>query len=261
VKDVQFTGLDPAAFGAALGVTGQAGVIDMAKVNAAVGAALANGRVAVPEGNAALTIAAGTIKLGHVKLQAKGGPELSLNGVIDLSGAAIDALLTLSEPPPAMALIRTRPEISVAVKGPLAAPKRTLDISALTSWLTLNGAELQTRRIESIEANRRVAPAGSDVHAMSPDPQLAPRGTVVETAIPPSLFAAPSTGGGGLERLPQPLAPSVVPDQTHPGSGDLGNNPTTASVPPSAPTPKPAQQAPNPPSAGSILDFLFRKQN
>ena len=155
LADGHFAAIDPAAFDAAIGAADQSGSIEVSKIQAVVSAAMANGRLAVPHGDAALTITSGQVNLANVTLQAQDGAALSLNGVVDLSNAVIDARMTLSGRPPANALIRARPELAVTLKGPLAAPERTLNASALTAWLTLRAAELQTRRLESIEANRR----------------------------------------------------------------------------------------------------------
>jgi len=44
-----------------------------------------------------------------------------------------------------------RPNIFVALKGPLTAPARSVDASALTGWLTLRAVENQTKRLRAIE--------------------------------------------------------------------------------------------------------------
>jgi hypothetical protein len=226
VKDAQFAGLDPAAFTAALQAAGQTAPIDMNKVQAAVAAALANGRVAVPAANAAVPIAAGAVDLNHVVLEAEHGAELALDGSVDLGAAAIDARLTLSQAPPANALIAARPELSVTVKGPLGAPKRTLDTSALTSWLTLHATELQTRRIEAIEANRQQGAVAQAPHPDAPDLRLPAAGGVVESTVPANGSAAPAARA--LERLqpPQPpAAPPLAPDDNHAGSSNAAPAP------------------------------------
>ncbi len=223
VKDAQLAGLDPAVFTAALQAAGQTAPIDMNKVQAAVNAALANGRVAVAAANAAVEIAAGAVNLNHVVLNAEHGAELALDGSVDLSAAAIDVRLTISQAPPANALIAARPELSVTIKGPLGAPKRVLDTSALTSWLTLRSTELQTRRIEAIEANRQQGAVAQAPHPDAPDLRLPAAGGVVESAIPANSSAAPAARA--LERL-QPLAPPPpVPDGNHPASGNAAPAP------------------------------------
>jgi hypothetical protein len=220
-KDTQFAGLDVAAFAAARQAAGQTAPIDMGKVAAAVNAALANGHFSVPQGGAAVTLDAGAVDLNHVILQGADGSQLSLSGAADLGSAAIDARMTLSEAPPASALISARPELSVNIKGPLAAPQRTLDMSALSSWLSLSAAELQTRRIEMIEAGEHAGAAGDATHPAAPEVHSLSPGMVVESAIPPNLLAAPAPGGQRIERLqappaarppmPPPAVPNVPP--------------------------------------------------
>ncbi len=180
---------------------------------------MANGRLAVPYGDAVLTVASGQINLANATLQAQDGATLSLNGALNLGNAALNARMTLSGQSPANALIRPRPELAVAVTGPLAAPTRTLDASALTAWLTLRAAELQTRRIESIEANRRDAATGPFVRPASPVVRPTPRGTVVESAIPTNA-PPPGLGARSIERL-QPQAPAAMPGETGPDSGHV----------------------------------------
>ena len=75
------------------------------------------------------------LNLTDVTLDAQDGSKLALDGAVDLSNAAINARMTLSEPPPPSALLSTPPELSVSIKGPFMAPQRTLDTTALTDLL------------------------------------------------------------------------------------------------------------------------------
>jgi large subunit ribosomal protein L24 len=183
--------------------------IEPVKIQAAVNAAMENGRVAVPQGDAVMTMTAGKLSVANVMLQAEDGAALSLAGVLDLGNAMIDARLTLAANPPANSLIQLRPEFAVAIKGPLAAPARTLDIAALTSWLTLRATELQTRRLESIEANRRKEVIGPAIRPEFPAVRTAPAGAVMESEIAVSMPRAQMPGAQGVERLRPP--PSALP--------------------------------------------------
>ncbi len=228
LKDAQFAGLDAGVFAAAMRAAGRGGPIDMGKVQAAVNASLASGHLGVPLGEATLAVASGTVDLNEVTLQASGGAQLALGGAIDLDHAAINARMTLSEAPPANALITMRPELSINVQGALAAPQRTLDMAALRSWLTLSAAELQTRLIESIEANRRTGMAGQSGHAGSPDVPIVPSGSIVESAVPPRLLSAPAPGARGLERLQEPApGAGAAPSGSGAGAGASGTAATT----------------------------------
>jgi large subunit ribosomal protein L24 len=247
LKGLRFAGLDPAAFDAARQAAGQNGQIDLGKVQGAVKAALAGGELNVPQGEGTLSIASGVITLKRMTLQAEGGAELSLADAIDLNTGTTGAQLTLSEAPPPAALIDMRPELSVGVTGPLAAPQRTLDLSALDSWLSLSAAELQTRQIEMLEADRQQGPTGLAPPAVPPDLHTLSPGTVLESELPPKRRATPVPGARGLERLrpsspPAPASP-VAPAQGPPGSGAAGTDAVRALLAPFLPQLKPAPSA------------------
>jgi hypothetical protein len=229
------------------------------------------GRLNVPRADADVTITGGQIRLANATLQAEGGAELSLAGVLDLNADSVDTRMTLVGPSAANALIPTRPELAVIIAGPLTAPKRTLDISVLLNWLTLRGAERQTRLIESIEANRRTEVSGPLVHPASPPLRFISPGTATELTIAPSALAAPS-GARGFDRLHSevPNAASAgghsdvaSPDGASeaPARADAGTA-ATGAVDPRRRSP-PAQPAPHPstPSLHWPLDLLFGSQH
>jgi large subunit ribosomal protein L24 len=245
----QFAGIDPAAFDAAIRAADQSGSTEAAKINPVVIAAMEKGRLAVAQGDAEVTIAAGQIRLANAALQGQSGAELALDGVLDLNRSAIDAHMTLSQPAAANALIRARPELAISVKGPLAAPEKRLDVSALVGWLTLRATEQQTRRLESIETNRRTDVLSPAVRPAPPSVRFVPPGTALEITKQASAPAA-SSGVRGFERL-RPEAPAAIkPAAPH---ATLGADKPTA-------TAGTAQQAPQP-AVRSPLDLLFRSQN
>jgi large subunit ribosomal protein L24 len=264
----QFAGLNPAAFDAAIRLADQSGTIDAAKIRNAVSATMDNGKLAVPKGDAEVTIAAGQIRLANAVLQAQGGAQLSLDGVLDLNNAAIDAQMTLSGQPAASALIRARPEFSVSVKGPLAAPERKLNVSALVGWLTLRATEQQTRRLESLEANRRADVLGDFARPAPPSLRFVPRGTALEINNHANAAAAPPSGTNGLDRLrseipaaaaaaaaPPSPSPALSPGVSKPVAPNAapGTDRTTATAGPAQPTPQQGFR--------SLLNSLFGSQN
>jgi uncharacterized protein involved in outer membrane biogenesis len=265
----QFGGLNPAAFDAAIRLADQSGTIDAAKIRAAVGAAMESGKLGVPKGEAEVTIAGGQVRLTNATLPAQGGAELLLDGVLDLNNAAIDAQIRLAGQPAANALIGARPELAVSVKGPLAAPERKLDVSALVGWLTLRATEQQTRRIESLEANRRADVLGDFVRPTPPSLRFIPRGTALEINNHATAAATLPPGTNGLDRLRSeapnggaavplpPLPPSV---SSSPGANKpAGPGPAAGADKPTAnagTTPPSPQQ-----SLRSLLNSLFGSQN
>ena len=244
LKNAQLAGLDPAAFDAAMQAAGTSGPIDVAKVQAAVNAALAKGRLILSQSSVPIDITSGMLSLHNVTLAAQTESKLSLDGALDLSNATLSARMTLSEPAPAGALLASPPELTVIIKGPFAAPQRMLDMTALMNWLTLRAAELQSRRIQSIESSRYDGVMAAAVHADVPDVRAVPAGAIVESAVPPSLLAAPLQGARNLERLER-LPESSVPAQAN-GAGSAGAAPT---VP--LPLPAPIAIRPSQPRASA----------
>jgi hypothetical protein len=112
-------------------------------------------------------------------------------------------------------------------------------MAALVSWLTLRATELQTRRLEAIEANRQQGVVAQAPHPEPPDQRMPLSGVVVETAAPASASAMPARA---LERLPPAAAPPLVPDNNQPGSGNAAPAPA-----PSSAQPKDSRAAPQQP--------------
>jgi large subunit ribosomal protein L24 len=288
LTDVHFAGIDAGAFDTAIRTADQSGSVDAAKIRAAVAAVMDRGRLAVLKGSADLTMGGEQIRVSNATLQLQDGAELLLSGSLDFGKGAVDARMTLAGRPAANPLAGAKPELSVTLKGPLAAPERTVDVSSLLGWLTLRSTELQTRRLQSLEANGRPdVSSGPVVRPGSPAVRFLPLGTVLESGA--SANTPAPRGVGTAERL-QPTPPGLVPDDTHSDAGATGRGaaaaialpPTaphtdnstgitgTAAPPPrratpAAPTPQaaPPQAAPRAtaPAARSPLELLFGSHN
>jgi hypothetical protein len=135
-------------------------------------------------------------------------------------------------------LAAAKPELSVTLKGPLAAPERTVDVSALLGWLTLRSTELQTRRLQSLETNGngRQDMAGPVERPGSPAVRFLPLGGMLDSAA--STQMPPPRGAGTAERL-QPNAPAaVLPDDTRSDLGGTGHGAAAAVALPSPAAPR-----------------------
>jgi hypothetical protein len=241
LSQAQFGGIAPAAFDAAIRVADRSAMLDAAKIKAAIAAAMDNGRFLVPKGEAEVTIAAGRVQLRNASFKGQDEAALSLDGVLDLNTATLDTQLNLSGHPAASTYIPSLPELAVSIKGPLAAPDRKLDTSALISWLTLRATEQQTRRLESLETNRRQDVLGPALRPLPPSVRIIPQGTPLEINNHVSVAAVPVPGANTLDRL-RPEAPA-----------------SAAALPPAAqPGAKPATPQP---AVHSPLDLLFHSQN
>jgi uncharacterized protein involved in outer membrane biogenesis len=286
LTDVHFAGIDTGAFDTAIRTTDQGGSVDAAKVRSAVTAVMDRGRLAVLKGSADLTMAGEQLRVSNATLQLQDGAELLFSGSLDLGKGAVDARLTLAGRPAANPLPGAKPELSVTLKGPLAAPERTLDVSSLLGWLTLRSTELQTRRLQSLETNGRPDVSGPVVRPGSPAVRFLPLGTVLESA---ALANTPTPRGVGTAERLQPSPPGLVPDDTHSDLGGTGHGAAAAiALPPTAPrsdnstgitgtapprraaptaspppVPPPPQAAPRAaaPAARSPLELLFGSHN
>jgi large subunit ribosomal protein L24 len=103
--------------------------------------------------------------------------DLSLSGNLDLTDGSIDARVVLSGSGRATG---ARPDIFMALQGPVVAPARSIDVSALAGWLTLRAVENQTRQLRAIES----APAKPAAPPSEPKSELAP-------ALPPPIDIRP----------------------------------------------------------------------
>ena len=267
----QLTGFSPAAFDVAMRLADQSGgAVDAAKIRAAVSAAMDGRKLPVAKADAEVTIAGGQLRVANAILPAQDGARLALDGTLDLKAATVDAQFVLSTEPAASALILARPELAVTLKGPLAAPERRLDVASLLGWLSLRAAEQQTRRLESLEANRRADVLADVARPAPPATRFVPQGTALEINNHANAAAAPPPGTNLLDRLrPEaPPAAAVSPIVIAPPPTAKPANPLAAS--PDKPTDKAndrtsaAAGAPRPaplPGLRSLLNSLFGSQN
>src|SRR5262249_3251691 len=149
--------LDPAAFDTVIRAVDQGLPIDAIRVRDRMDAALASGGLPVSLAEGAIAIDAGQARLSNPVVRAQRG-DLTMSGSVNLTEAAIDARLTLFGAGGAGAPANTRPEIGIALKGPIDAPKRTIDVAALASWLALRAVEQQSKKLDVLEGRAPVPP-------------------------------------------------------------------------------------------------------
>src|SRR5262245_45326008 len=150
--------LDPAAFDAVIRAVDQGLPIDAIKLRDRMDAALASGGLALTLAEGAIIIDAGQARLNNTVVRAQRG-DLAVSGSANLTEAALDARLTMFGTGGAGAPGNTRPEIGVALKGPIDTPKRTIDVAALASWLALRAVEQQSKRLDVLEGRAPVPPS------------------------------------------------------------------------------------------------------
>ena len=217
--------LDPAAFDTVIRAVDQGLPIDAIRVRDRMDGALASGGLAVTLAEGAIAIDAGQARLSNPVVRAQRG-DLAVSGSVNLAEAAIDARLTLFGSGGAGASADTRPEIGIALKGPIDTPKRTIDVAALTSWLALRAVEQQSKKLDVLEGRAPVPP---------PVPAA-----VNATTAPKPKSAAPAAEG--LQPLPPPIDIRPAPTPRAPrtprpqqGAAATQGAPAQAQKPPPAP--------------------------
>jgi hypothetical protein len=165
LSGAHIAGLDPHVFDAVMGAVDKGLQIDTGRVADVASKALDGGSLAVKQAEGDVSVNAGQARLNNSLAHGEGA-DVALGGTFDFTDGAVDARLTLSG---SRQDNGARPAIAMSFKGPISAPVRTIDVSALTDWLMLRSIENQTRRLQAIEGDR-VVPAGK--------PGKAPAGSV-----------------------------------------------------------------------------------
>jgi uncharacterized protein involved in outer membrane biogenesis len=153
LQDGGIAGLDPTAFDAVTRAVDQGLPIEPTKIRDNIEPALANRGLAVPLAEGAITIVDGQLRVANTVVHTRGA-DLAISASVDLAESVMDARLKLSGPAAANATAGSRPELVIGLSGSIAAPKRTLDVAPLVSWLTLRMVEQQTKRLDGLKGNR-----------------------------------------------------------------------------------------------------------
>jgi len=147
----ELAGLDPRAFDAVTRAVDLGVSVDSNRIADIVRRALASGQLSVEQTEGAFTVNAGQVRLSEMTARSNDA-DLSLSGHLDLLDGSLDARLVLSGPNRTDGL---RPDIFMALNGPVSAPLRTIDVTALTGWLTLRAIESQAKQVKELEEAAR----------------------------------------------------------------------------------------------------------
>jgi len=138
------------------------------------------------------------------------GADLAVGGNVVLTEDAVDAKLVLSGPARPDAPGGTRPELAITLKGSTDAPKRTLEVAALSNWLALRAVEQQNKRIDALESGREINPPPVREPEASPPPGIitpAPPPRAVRTQTAPQRPRAPAQPSGSSASQARPAQP------------------------------------------------------
>ncbi len=226
-ENLQISGLDPKAIDAAMLAAERGVPLDAVRIGDVVRSALDAGKLHIPVATGTIAIRAGRVVLGPLTAPAEGA-DAAISSDYGLNEDALDLRFGFTGAPRADAPDGQRPQISVALKGPLDAPRRNVDVAALISWLALRGVELEAKRLEAAEqeAKRRRAQEEArrkqeDEARRKQDEERRARDAAEPTgstaapadkapALPPTIHIAPAPGSAAV-RPPRPPSRHVVP--------------------------------------------------
>ena len=179
IEHVQMAGVDPRAIEIASRAFERGTAVTPARIGDMVGRMMNQGLLDLPWVTAPLSVTGGRIRLGKLVTPPQSN-ELAATGSFDLMDSTLDARLTVS----ALSEAGQRPEVSVVLKGPAGAVGRTIDVSALTNYLTLRSADRETKQIEAAQRAakqfEKLNPTGSDQLPGSAQPSTVPRSPLSE---------------------------------------------------------------------------------
>jgi large subunit ribosomal protein L24 len=234
----KIAGLDPRAIETVLRAVERGTTIAPPRISEIVTRALDAGSLSVVSASAPIEMTNGRVRLSKVVTPNASDAALVLS--LDLVEEALDARFTLlgSATADTQGL---RPELIVLYKGPLAAPRRSIDVTALTSWLTLQSVERESKKleVEEREAKRRESLEAliretAREREIVREPVTAPP---VTGTTPPAPAANAANAPGAAARAPAPttglFAPVLPAPQFIPNSSPSPAAALTAPVLPS----------------------------
>ena len=201
LERAQLGGLNPGVFGAVNRAIEIGVPLGGNRIREFVTGMLDGAPLQVARASARIGISAGQARFSDIAVQSSGA-ELQASASVDLSDATLDARLSLNGLPPSPGV--QRPAVLIALKGVLPSPQRTVDVSLLTSWLTLRAVEQQSKQIDAMEQAAR--DAATRANPTAANPTSAGPGRPIP-AVPDAPGIAPGVPGNA----PGALAPALPP--------------------------------------------------
>jgi uncharacterized protein involved in outer membrane biogenesis len=231
LEGAQIAGLDPKGVDTAVRLFERGTPIAPARIGEIVGRAMDTGSMSVPWVSVPLAISSGRVRLGKLVAPPQSN-DLAVSGTLDLVDATLDARFTVF----GAAAAGQRPEASIVLKGPLAAPRRSVDVAALINWLTMQSIDREAKRLDAAE--RAAKQEAAERAAKQEAAERAAKQQAAERAAKQIDAAAP----GSSEAVP---AQRETPIGTNVGA----NLAAPAAQPQAAPALPPAVTLSRPPGA------------
>ncbi|SDS87217.1 AsmA family protein [Bradyrhizobium canariense] len=141
-------GLDPRVFDVAVRASDGGQVTDDSRLRQIVDPVLSSGMLSVRSAQFPFTIRDGRLRVEATTLDTQGARAV-ISGGYDIPADQADIRATLA--PTAASFATGRPEIQLFAAGTPDKLDRTVDVSALSSWLAVRTIDRETRRLDAIE--------------------------------------------------------------------------------------------------------------
>ncbi|MGE0844881.1 MAG: AsmA family protein [Flavobacteriaceae bacterium] len=150
IRDGRIEGLNPAAFDEIVTAADAGLKLDEERVREVFGAHLASGPLRFQEAEGAFSVSGGVMRAERMTIDAQGLSSF-LTGRVDLNSLSVDASMPLSTASEEDRAEGRRREAALVFSGPLADPRRAIDVSALMGYLTVRNFEQEVERLEQLQ--------------------------------------------------------------------------------------------------------------
>ncbi|NEV79688.1 AsmA-like C-terminal region-containing protein, partial [Rhodopseudomonas sp. BR0C11] len=255
LSQAAISGLDPSAFVVAIRAADQGQPVDADHLAKLVEPALRAGPLKVDSAQFPISVSDGRFKLVPTTLQAKDARAV-VSGGYDVAAGQADLRVALIQAEPAQEL---PPEIRIFAAGPPDRMEWSVDLSGLSSWLSIRRIDRETRKLQMLEQGGKPA-AAADPPAPTQSPAKADRAPAQTSSLPPPAGPAKPDSVPATTRAPSgnPQAvPKTVPEAApQPAAPGIGQGAAISPAPPVTPplpdadprrvTPKPRAQPQQP---------------
>jgi large subunit ribosomal protein L24 len=242
LESATIAGLDPRAFDIAIRTSDAGQMIEDGRLRQMVDPVLSAGTLSVASAQVPFSIRDGRLRVDATTLEGQGARAV-VSGGYDIPADQADIRATLSST--TAGTDTSRPSVQLFATGSPDALNRSLDVSALSSWLALRAIDRETQRLDAIE---RTPPP--PMESPPADSSSAPPATA---ALPLPALPGAEPGQPPAVTAPPPAPPRprvVVPRQPAPQQGVVSQQ--IAPLPPPIdvkppPGPAPVKPKPRPP--------------
>ena len=214
LESAGIAGLDPRAFDVAIRASDAGQATDDSRLRKIVEPVLSGGALLVASAQVPFTIRDGRLRVGATTLDSDVARAI-VSGGYDIPADQVDMRVTVALA--AVEQATRRPEIQVFIAGSPDALDRTVDVTALSSWLAVRAIDRETRRLDSIERGEPPAAMPASIPPMIGEPAVG----APDAALPglPSSEVLPP-GRDPRRFVPKPKVaaprPPLVPPVTPP---------------------------------------------